>query len=609
MTASRTTKRWLACLMAVAVGGAAIAVMGLAGWLPWPFGQAEIALPPYSKSPYLNAQPGVAFIGSAACAGCHGRQHESYLHTAHSRALGDLHPDAEPPDGAFEHARSGRSFRIYRAEGKLRHEELIRTGDGKEIARVDLPIRYVVGSGNYCRSYLVEVDGFLHESPITWYTSKKQWDISPGYDFPQHSAFERQVGGGCLVCHAGRVEVVPGTVHQLKFSEQAIGCESCHGPGGLHEQLHRGKQHVAGTDDFTIVHPGKLPRDLQEAVCAACHQSAAASILLRGRQWGDYRPGRPLRDFRTDYRLTGANAQMTVVGHFEQLHQSACYQKSDMTCLTCHDPHRRTPPKDKVAHHRQQCMSCHESKPCSIDKAQRVQKNADNCVACHMPQSDTEIPHVAFTHHRIGRHGPAPAGGPAPELEAIGNLDHLSPADRQRNLGLAYLELTSKPAHAAAYRALARQNLEATHAAGLRDGVALQALAEIHWKDDPAQAAEHARAALDAKDTPADARVLAQFILADVEFQKRNFESASKLLEELTHQRRYAEDWRLLGVCYLEMGQTPKALATLEKALAIRPSRHTTHLALAEVFRRKSDDERARAHHDKANWLRLHQRD
>jgi hypothetical protein len=69
----------------------------------------------------------------------------------------------------------------------------------------------------------VEVDGFLHESPLTWYTARKKWDMSPGYDFPTHWSFERPVKVGCLNCHAGRVEAAGGTVHKMTIHEQAIG--------------------------------------------------------------------------------------------------------------------------------------------------------------------------------------------------------------------------------------------------------------------------------------------------------------------------------------------------------------------------------------------------
>ncbi|HKA06140.1 MAG TPA: multiheme c-type cytochrome, partial [Gemmataceae bacterium] len=171
------------------------------------------------------------YIGTAACAECHKSNHESYLLTAHSRAFSDLDPKAEPPDGSFPHTPSGRTYRVYRKGNKFHHEEVLRTADGTEIAKLDFPVKYLIGSGHFTRSYVVEVDGFLHESPITWYAQKKKWDMSPGYDAPRHWSFERPVQIGCVHCHSGRVELVGDAVHRMTIHEKAIGCESCHGPG------------------------------------------------------------------------------------------------------------------------------------------------------------------------------------------------------------------------------------------------------------------------------------------------------------------------------------------------------------------------------------------
>ncbi len=159
--------------------------------------------PPSAGSEYLNTKPDAAYVGTAACVGCHKTNHQSYLLTAHSQALADVDPDGEPPDATFEHKPSGRTYRVYRESGKLRHEETLKDAKGKVVARLDYPVRYLVGSGHFCRTYLIEVDGFLLESPITYYTGRKQYDLSPGYDFAQHWSFERQVTQGCLKCHSG----------------------------------------------------------------------------------------------------------------------------------------------------------------------------------------------------------------------------------------------------------------------------------------------------------------------------------------------------------------------------------------------------------------------
>src|SRR5205085_11715982 len=127
--------------------------------------------------------------------------------------------------------------------------------------------------------------------------------------------------------------------------------------------------------------------------------------------------------------------QMTVVGHVEQLRLSKCYTDERLTCVTCHDPHAGKKPADPVAFYRQKCLDCHQQKGCTIPEPERrKQSAADDCARCHMPKGDTDVPHVAFTHHRIGKHtksSPDRGGSRVPDLVALDPNPHLSEPDRQ----------------------------------------------------------------------------------------------------------------------------------------------------------------------------------
>ena len=73
----------------------------------------------------------------------------------------------------------------------------------------------------------------------------------------------------------------------------------------------------------------------------------------------------------------------------------------------------------------------------------RAEKNQDDCAACHMPASKVEIPHLAFTHHRIAIHPAAAVGvredSPAAAgLEPVLDISRLPTIDKQLLLGLAY---------------------------------------------------------------------------------------------------------------------------------------------------------------------------
>src|SRR5205823_11143765 len=242
--------------------------------------------------------PGARFGGSETCRSCHAGRHESFRRTGMGRSMAAVDPAKEPADATYDHALSKRRYQVYRRDGKMWHRELLSAPGAAEVTLAEFPLDYVVGSGRHSRTYLCEADGFMVESPATWYTSKQAWAMSPGYDRPNQRGFDLAVGMDCLICHAGRVEAVDGTLHRMKVIEPAIGCERCHGPGSLHTNRHRGRppgERLRETD-YTIVNPGHLPRELAESVCQQCHLRPTAAVLARGRGWGDFRPGLPLQD-------------------------------------------------------------------------------------------------------------------------------------------------------------------------------------------------------------------------------------------------------------------------------------------------------------------------
>jgi tetratricopeptide (TPR) repeat protein len=302
---------------------------------------------------------------------------------------------------------------------------------------------------------------------------------------------------------------------------------------------------------------------------------------------------------------------MTVVGHIAQLRRSRCYQKSEMTCITCHDLHARKRPEDAVAYYRQKCLDCHGSQGCRLGVEDRLKRDAqDNCVTCHMPRGDTDIPHVSFTHHRIGRHSeaspPHSSLSQAPELVPVNDVSRVPPVDRRRNLALAYLQALRDPTFpefTEVFRARARQLLEGVYAKGLRDPETTAGLAEVYWGQDLARSAAFARETVEAEGASPEARASTLVILASAQMQEGQFIAARTHLEELVKMRRYADDWRLLGLCYLQLQGPSKALPALEHALAIRPFRVTIQAALADVYRDQGDMRRALEHGAKAQLL------
>jgi len=551
----------------------------------------ELPEPAPLESRYLNATPEAEYVGNDTCADCHTEEHASYLLSAHAAALRPTDAGSEPEDTEFYHAPSGRWYQVYRQDDQFRHRELVRDGQGGEGVLHDERVHWTMGSGRFSLSYLIEKEGFLIESPVTWYASRKTWEMSPGFDLPQHGGFERLADQGCLICHAGQVTPRNGNGYQPVINQTSIGCESCHGPGSLHVKWRSGATTVRG-EDWTIVNPAKLERNLAESVCASCHLRGEATVYLRGRTMNDFRPGLALTDLRLDYGIKANREEMEVVGHTEQMRMSRCYTQSQtLTCMSCHNPHKHPSPEERLEYYRQACLECHTSDSCGLTLAERHQTDrTDNCVACHMPQTDTDIPHFAFTHHRIGIHTertdsdmPEPAQSTAPrELVPYQIPPQLPPAERDRALGLAYLEYAPKhPEAYVFYLEAARKRLESC----AKDGEALAALAVIDFQLRRPTAVEWAEAALSDQKLSGRSRVNALVVRASLALEDGNPGLAVRDLREATRLRRMADYWFLLSQALRQNNELDESIKALERAVEIAPQRIDFRERLSDWYR------------------------
>ena len=548
-------------------------------------------LPPIANAPVKNAQTDAAYIGTERCAACHRAEEVSYHHTAHSRALAEIDLDAEPADGEFSDPVSQRHYRIYRQDGRLRQEESIRTTTEAPVILCDLPVRYVIGSGNFSRSYLIDRDGFLFVSPATWYSAPKEWKLSPGYD-RGNLGFGRPAQLGCLVCHAGRVESLERSPHRVALPALAIDCERCHGPGELHAHKWEGLISGQGTHsgpDETIFNPVHFDRQLGEDVCAQCHLHSAATVERRGRSLLDFRPGRKLSDYLAHYAPQAPNTEMKVAGHVEQMRLSRCYQADErMSCLTCHDPHHEKSLSDTPAAYREKCLKCHTDQSCKASSEdRRATKIADNCIQCHMPRGSTEIPHFAFTHHRIGIHKPAPATPvtktDADELVLILGSPAAAPVEELRNRGLGYLQLSDTTEHAAhvpRYRLQAERLLRQFRREGGEDSEVDAALARLHWGIDHEQTILRAQAVVDHKNASPVAFATACFALGSTYYELNRLAEARPWLERTAKLQPTAEVYRMLGDCLDAGGESTAAIQAARRACELAPdgTRHCEQL-------------------------------
>ena len=406
------------------------------------------------SGPYRNIRPDVAYVGDAQCAGCHEAIAKSFARHPMGRSLvpfaelldpQDYSQDANNPFNAL-----GRRFSVDRTNNDEWHRQTSLDEPGKPITELAQRVDWVIGSGAKGRSYLTERDGYLFQSPISWFTRKQRWDLSPGFD--SSALAGRLVTSACLYCHSNRLREDPDVPDHFTppiFEGHAIGCERCHGPGELHSNSDL---------DHAIVNPARLSPALRDAVCEQCHLEGEARILRSGRGLFDYRPGLPLGDFWSVLIQARRGGDAKAVNHVEQMHQSQCYQRSaDATklgCISCHDPHVMVEPAEREVHYRAACLKCHDEaldRPaCSAPLAQRLKISPrDSCIDCHMPRyTHSDIAHAASTDHRIARR-PGNDLPNAMDLEAADFVDfyHNSFAEgdpqAERALGIGLVKLIS----------------------------------------------------------------------------------------------------------------------------------------------------------------------
>ena len=406
-----------AVLMLVAVG---VFVGGSARglWRPAPLPSIRADAPPPDprrtyKGPYRNIHPDVKYVGDAVCADCHKTEADGFHRHPMSRSLVPMSQlAASQRYGTETHnpfAALRSRFTVERRGDKVWHRQERLGPEDTVLASAKVEAQYAIGSGRRGHSYLTARGGFLFQTPIGWFSQQKIWDLSAGL----RSGALRPVVAGCVFCHAGGARPVADSENcyeQPIFTQAAIGCERCHGPGEVHVKTRRAGQRPRGRIDYTIVNPRSLTPDLRENVCQQCHLQGIVRVTRRDRSFFDYRPGLPLEQFWRVYVAAEALVKKRrALGPVEQMYRSKCFQasKGRLGCATCHDPHEAPPSgADRIASYRNKCLSCHQAgHPCSLDRDTRLkQSKEDSCIVCHMARlRSDDIIHTATADHSIPR--------------------------------------------------------------------------------------------------------------------------------------------------------------------------------------------------------------
>jgi hypothetical protein len=357
-----------------------------------------------SQAPLIETE----YVGSKVCSKCHPSIYESFSRTDMGRSMSGITPqllEKIPAAASVFDSRVNRHFEIFSREGTLFQSEYETAADGKEVFRDTRQVEWMLGSGANGRGAIVKQGNYLFEAPLSFYAKPHRWALSPGYEFGDYG-FNRPILPECIACHSGRPRPVlngNGRFQDPPFTELAIGCENCHGPG---------QSHVAaaqmGSPLGSITNPAKCSPWLADNICMSCHQAGDARVLLPGKTYRDFQPGTELDDTLSIFLapLTRASApQDDLLEHYLSMRLSQCYLKSGgrLGCISCHDPHLQPTQQEAPAYFREKCLTCHNEKSCALPLSLRQhQTPPDDCAGCHMPKRNvTVISHSALTNHRI----------------------------------------------------------------------------------------------------------------------------------------------------------------------------------------------------------------
>ena len=371
-----------------------------------------------------SADPrGGEYAGSEACRKCHANVSDGYLHTHHFQTSSVAAEDGlKSLFGSLIGRPASQSDRVYFADSSyVRVEEnpgsffqsYFRGNQMNRSERFDIAF----GSGEKAQTYAYWKDDQLFELPLTWYASQKTWANSPGFSI-RRAHYERVITSRCFECHASYISKEMVQSGSLSVTEKldrssivfGIDCERCHGPAAQHVRYQT--ENPAEKAAKYIVPIRSLTRQQQLDVCAACH---SGNDLSPQRSLFSFSPGDTLSHFYFPEFAADTHDPDVHGKQLQLLQSSLCFQRSAMTCTTCHNPHETE--NDKLAAFVSKCMDCHQQSSHAVAVAKEYeQKKRDfnltgaSCIDCHMPlqmskaiyfnsgTGDKNIPYFIRTH-------------------------------------------------------------------------------------------------------------------------------------------------------------------------------------------------------------------
>jgi hypothetical protein len=418
-----------AALAALLVFGVALPVVTLA---------RQEYLSPTAIDPDVIDRPTVAphddYVSSSRCRSCHPAEYASWDQSYHQSMTQEA--VAGVVVGNFDDvtlAAGDWSYRLERRGGEFwviteRPEDPHSEDAGPRV--VEKPVVLTTGSHNYQVYWLPDTQkGVLRAFPFVFLIDEQKWIprkaafLSPPTG-PRHEEKARW-NNGCAKCHSLDAKwrpVRPKTDTQT--AELGISCEACHGPGQEHVRVNRDPsrryaQHWADDGDPSIVQPERVDARRASEICGQCHAISRFPNRDDFTQWAHngyaFRPGDVLGETRAIVRGTMHRNSPQMQSHlakipnfledsfwpdgvvriagreYNGLLETPCYQRGEMSCLSCHSMHQQADDPRPVSEW-------------ADDQLKPGMRGNLACIQCH-ERFESEQSLTAHTHHAPGSSG------------------------------------------------------------------------------------------------------------------------------------------------------------------------------------------------------------
>lgn len=386
--------------------------------------------------------PDRGYVASDACRECHPTQHATWFASYH-RTMTQV---AEPERmlGDFDDvtlSTKGHDYRLQEFDEVCWVEMLDPAaipGTPQASQRVQRPIVMTTGS-HHMQAYWfpIGVRRTLAILPFVFLNETQEWiPRSAAFLQPPEDGVSHEIArwnSGCSQCHSTHPQKREVTVGEwdTRAAEFGISCEACHGPGQEHIAYHRGLAEETEKGDAVLVDPIVNPKSLSHVrssqVCGQCHSVLTLKgdpnqINLVGTS---FRPGEDLRDSYDIWQLHSPEMEallqndsirervvrtnrgtfyddgvLRVAGReYTSMEQSACFQRGEMSCLSCHQLHKSSDDtRDEsqwandqlspTAFGNDACVQCHDPQQYSTEHTHHLANSSgSNCYNCHMPHT------------------------------------------------------------------------------------------------------------------------------------------------------------------------------------------------------------------------------